>query len=1239
VIISRNQSEGLATFSPRLDMLGNSLRGVAFCRKFSEQIVGVHAFGNLPGLRAKAGPYWNKSIWHSSLRDTSAARALFDLADKDGNGVLDQTEAFMLMELLTAQSGNARRFGGGEAQDPEEHAQIILEMLEDLNPYHVETITWEDFVSWSNSEKDIEVYEVLVAAKHGDTGRIKQLAARGCNLAAGDYDARTALHLAAGEGHEDTVMYLLKIIMTRALSVGENQCATAEHAPHSSESFTSIVEKDLNSPDRVGNTPLDDARRAGHEGVVLMLEAAINTLSLPSKGEISYSSPQGKSRRLQGDRRRSGGSEIDKMRSRSRTLAGKCDQLAKWKRIGLTVSEVRKFGQQAIKMESSLVSHTDTASNDLVNQAAVNEFEVRVNNGQEQEKVKESTEDISGAPLKLAGGGGDKSTTRTRRQFDGVGRLFVSQFYGIQDSQPMERTELLKTLASYGIDSNFELKGQPLCSGVQHWFTRRLLEVLEPTCTPAEILQNLKKADSAYLSTVGRSRSWQTSKVLLPTLGRVLRGRLVVPNFPMFKSHLKRIIEVVTECKTQEHDGSALYGQKNSGRSNSAYIVSVCTADGQCTEMHACSNSNVEVQRKFRLNSLVRPIVYGLVKEQLDLEHIEAGDSQSPLVSPSRLSSQASNACITGSGVQTPASAMRNTPARPLRPAPSNRSTIHEQRVQKSPNSSFDGGKRINSGNPLIDGISAWVGHEPNGGMSEFEEVNAQGKPYNPLIDSGALTTFTLLFPHPQHSYQHSPSANGTSDSQLANNTHDINQGINSSATTDTSSQKIALEAPGSSADVKTAFATGLQQPGRSSFAMDNDMVEYEFKRVLRTVRLMSGIPSHECDAEGSKDEHIDMANCVQLTQSMRNQFVRLSALGNILLSHGSFPHGLDDPRRDHYGNQKQFKNGPRTNIPHDRLASLNTNGEIDMQQVRLSQTLTLIQMIESIKASPKELSIIAGCLAFGGVCPLTKHRVFQAETVKQILSLMITCGMGVDSGEFSFRVGIPATRCGRGSVIMLVVPNVLGLCFASAHGEGAVPPLQPSSSGLSKIAMEFCTQFASTFNFHIYDEGHAQSSSNTTTQNVPIKKHGDENGSTVASTFNPLFYDGNDTARRTSELLAAAGSGDLAEIKSLAALGFDLNSADYDDRTAAHLAASEGQTEALRYFALEGVELFSKDRWGNTPVDDALRENHPNVLQFFDRIRRDSLFNTPTQADSNILNISAASMTPSASSEPNSQR
>lgn len=77
------------------------------------------------------------------------------------------------------------------------------------------------------------------------------------------------------------------------------------------------------------------------------------------------------------------------------------------------------------------------------------------------------------------------------------------------------------------------------------------------------------------------------------------------------------------------------------------------------------------------------------------------------------------------------------------------------------------------------------------------------------------------------------------------------------------------------------------------------------------------------------------------------------------------------------------------------------------------------------------QLSVVAATLANGGVCPLTIKQVFSPETVKCALTIMASCGMYDYSGEFAFKVGLPA-KSGVGGGIFVVIPNVCGICTFS---------------------------------------------------------------------------------------------------------------------------------------------------------------------------------------------------------------
>lgn len=76
----------------------------------------------------------------------------------------------------------------------------------------------------------------------------------------------------------------------------------------------------------------------------------------------------------------------------------------------------------------------------------------------------------------------------------------------------------------------------------------------------------------------------------------------------------------------------------------------------------------------------------------------------------------------------------------------------------------------------------------------------------------------------------------------------------------------------------------------------------------------------------------------------------------------------------------------------------------------------------------------------------------------------------------------------------------------------------------------------------------------------------------------------GSRTGIELGQLLHAAALGEVGAIKGLLDEGIvDVNQADYDGRTALHLAASEGKVEAVRALLERGADPNPKDRYGNT--------------------------------------------------------
>jgi glutaminase len=147
---------GIAVWSPRIDEMGNSVRGVDFCRELVRKF-NFHNYDSLVGQSKKADPRLNQKVQHINQN-----------------------------------------------------------------------------------------YSLIWAACQGDIDEIKRLIAHGIDVNEGDYDKRTAMHLAATEGHFEVVEYLLR------------KGAKADVT------------------DRFGSTPLADAKINKHKKIVKIIETYQN---------------------------------------------------------------------------------------------------------------------------------------------------------------------------------------------------------------------------------------------------------------------------------------------------------------------------------------------------------------------------------------------------------------------------------------------------------------------------------------------------------------------------------------------------------------------------------------------------------------------------------------------------------------------------------------------------------------------------------------------------------------------------------------------------------------------------------------------------------------------------------------------------------------------------------------------------------------------------------------------------
>lgn len=87
------------------------------------------------------------------------------------------------------------------------------------------------------------------------------------------------------------------------------------------------------------------------------------------------------------------------------------------------------------------------------------------------------------------------------------------------------------------------------------------------------------------------------------------------------------------------------------------------------------------------------------------------------------------------------------------------------------------------------------------------------------------------------------------------------------------------------------------------------------------------------------------------------------------------------------------------------------------------------------------DLAVMGATLAAGGVNPVTKKRVIAAENTAPILAEMAMEGLYTASGDWAFKVGLPA-KSGVGGGLLAVVPGKLAIAAFS-------PPLDPAGNSV----------------------------------------------------------------------------------------------------------------------------------------------------------------------------------------------
>jgi glutaminase len=126
-----------------------------------------------------------------------------------------------------------------------------------------------------------------------------------------------------------------------------------------------------------------------------------------------------------------------------------------------------------------------------------------------------------------------------------------------------------------------------------------------------------------------------------------------------------------------------------------------------------------------------------------------------------------------------------------------------------------------------------------------------------------------------------------------------------------------------------------------------------------------------------------------------------------------------------------------------------------------VEETVELFAHQCSLLVNCQDMAMMAATLANGGVHPVTGRKMVSAQYVKNILSIMFTSGLYDFSGQWAYRVGIPA-KSGLAGAILAVVPGQMGLAAYS-------PLLGPHYKSVRGVrAIE---ELSKKYNFHIFSK------------------------------------------------------------------------------------------------------------------------------------------------------------------------
>ncbi len=213
-----------------------------------------------------------------------------------------------------------------------------------------------------------------------------------------------------------------------------------------------------------------------------------------------------------------------------------------------------------------------------------------------------------------------------------------------------------------------------------------------------------------------------------------------------------------------------------------------------------------------------------------------------------------------------------------------------------------------------------------------------------------------------------------------------------------------------------------------------------------------------------------DAFNSIMFDQRANRPFNPMVNAGAIvtssLIAGGDFEERLQRVRdmfarfigRDVVADQDVFLSEKATGHRNRAIAHLELN--FGMLVEPIDEHLDLYFQQCSMLVTARDLAKMAATLANGGLNPFSGVQAVDPDYVKNIISVMNFCGMYDYSGEWGYRIGLPAKSGVAGGVIA-VLPGVMGIGVFS-------PPLDERGNSLRGIKV--CETLSQRFGLNMFD-------------------------------------------------------------------------------------------------------------------------------------------------------------------------